>query len=297
VVATVGCAIIGQTDNIVPADKRIYALRDVTSTIESIPLICSSILSKKFAEDINGIVFDIKVGNGAFMKRKEDAIRLANNLIKISNAFNKKAACVLTNMDYPLGYAVGNWLEVVETVHCLKGIEVPDVMEITHTIAGVMLTMGSVSKGIYEGIELSKKAIISGMAYNKFLEMVSAQGGDTLYLENLEKYDISKYVIEIKSDKEGYISNIDAREIGLLGIEIGIGRKKVNDTIDYKSGIIFRKTIGDMVKEGDILAMCYTEKEDILKLVKNRIFDSFTISKTPVKKDSPIISIMGDVNL
>jgi pyrimidine-nucleoside phosphorylase len=176
-------------------------------------------------------------------------------------------------------------------------MDVPDVMEITHTLAGVMLTMGNISKGINEGIELSKKSIASGEAYKKFTKMVIAQDGDISYIEDIEKYDISKYSIDVKADRDGYISDIDALQIGLIGIEIGIGRKKVDDVIDHKTGIIFRKTISDLVQEGDTLATIYTEKEDVLKFAKQKTLESFTITKNSVTKDLPIISIMGDINL
>jgi pyrimidine-nucleoside phosphorylase len=299
IVSEVGLAIIGQTDNIVPADKKIYALRDVTATVESNPLICSSILSKKFAEDIDALVMDLKVGRGAFMKDIKEGLLLAKNIIGISHAFGKKASCILTNMNAPLGFAVGNWLEIAETVHCLNGLDVPDVMEVTHYLAGAMLTMAEVTKNINEGVEFSKKAISSGAAYNKFLDMVSAQGGDISYIENLEKYRIAKYAISVKSDNSGYVSSIDALKIGILGIDIGIGRLKTDDVIDFSSGIVFKKKIGDSVDIGDELAICYTERQNILKYASSQILESYSIVQDDPfkdKKDSLIISIIGDIN-
>jgi pyrimidine-nucleoside phosphorylase len=297
IVSELGCSIIGQTKNLAPADKRIYALRDVTSTVESIPLICSSILSKKFAEDTDALVFDLKVGKGAFMKNKADGEKLGNKLIEISHAFGKKAAAILTKMDTPLGYAVGNWLEVVEVVHCLKGMNIPDIMEVTHELSAAMLTMGGVSKNLKEGIELSKKSIENGSAYRKFIDMVAAHGGDISYIENLEKYNFAKYSISVTAETDGYVNEIDAERIGLLGIDIGVGRKRVEDKIDFASGIIFRKKPGEKVSMGDELAVCYMEKEDLIKHSKEQILESFKFSykQNETKDESLIISRIGDI--
>lgn len=290
----IGLCLAGQTDKIVPADKKIYALRDVTSTVDSIPLICASILSKKVAEGTDAIIFDIKVGSGAFMKNVLDAELLGEKLMKISEMFGKKSAFILSDMNSPLGRTVGNWLEVVESVHCLKGVVVPDLMEVTYELAGMMLTMGGKSADIKSGIEMAKESVSSGRAYNKFLEMVEIQGGDTSYIENLEKQAIPKRAVSVEAPKGGFIHGIDAMKIGLAGLEIGVGRKLSSDNIDPLSGIVFKKLIGDEVSEGEELAVIYSGKDIEMKNVKELVRTSFCIEKSVIEKQTKLISRYGN---
>lgn len=293
ITSKIGLCLAGQTDTLVPADKKIYALRDVTSTIDSIPLICASILSKKVAEGVDGIVFDIKVGSGAFMKNVENAELLGEKLITIAELFGKKTAYAITDMNYPLGRAVGNWIEVVESIDCLKGANVPDLMEVTYQLAGMMLKMGDKVDSVNEGIELAKESILSGKAYNKFIEMVEYQGGDISYIENPEKQKIPRHSISIESSKDGYIKSIDAYKIGIAGIELGIGRKLSTDIIDPLAGIVFRKFIGDEVSEGDTLAIIYSDSELDFKKIKEQVYSSFNFCKEKIGLETRIVSVCG----
>jgi pyrimidine-nucleoside phosphorylase len=261
VIAETGLVLIGQTKEIAPADRRMYALRDVTATVESIPLIAGSIMSKKLAEGIDALVLDVKTGNGAFMQKYEDSVALAEALVSIGNSMGKKTVGFITDMNQPLGFMIGNWLEVVESVECLQGKDVPDLMEVTYALGGAMLWLGKKAASIQEGIAKCKVAIASGMAYDKFRELVRRQGGDSSFLDNPKKYPASAYSIEVRSDTSGFVSGFATMEIGLLAIELGAGRLKVDDVIDPKAGMIITKKIGDPVQAGEVLAMIYTDKE------------------------------------
>lgn len=258
----IGVCLIGQTKEIAPADKKIYALRDVTGTVESIPLICASIMSKKLAEGINGLVLDVKTGNGAFMKTLEDSENLAKNLKSISEAFGVKTIAYITNMNQPLGNYVGNWLEVYESVKILKNEVNNELTELCHLLAGTMIYLGEKSSSIEEGIKLSKQMIENGKAYQKFLEIVEAQSGNIDYIENLDRYPEPKFKFEVKANRSGFITKINSFEIGMLGIELGAGRMKYTDTIDPKAGFVFYKKVGDEVKSGDIIAEIRTDKDN-----------------------------------
>ena len=294
VVKKTGLCLAGQTERLVPADKRIYALRDVTATIDSIPLICASILSKKVAEGIDAIVFDIKVGLGAFMREVAQAELLGEKLSGIAGKFGIKSSYILSDMNSPLGYSVGNWLEVVESVHCLRGYDVNDLMEVTYELAGMMLTMGGKSMDIASGIELANDAIKSGKAYDKFLEVVEIQGGDISYIENLEKQNIPKHSISVEAKSSGYISSINAYNIGMAGIDLGVGRMFYTDDVDPLAGIVFKKVIGDEVSEGEDLAIIYSNRELNLKYIREFVESSFEISNKKVEKNTKIISINGN---
>ena len=243
VIKKAGAVLIGQTKSIAPADKLIYALRDVTATVESIPLITGSIMSKKLAEGIDGLVLDIKTGSGAFMKEMKDAIGLANSLISTAKRFNKNVIGVITDMNQPLGHYIGNWLEVVESVKALQGEEIVDLMKVTHTLSGAMIYLGKKAGSIEEGIQISKEMIKSGKAYDKFLEIVKLQGGDTSVIKYLNNYPKSKYSQRIFAPKNGYLDSINNYEIGMAALELGAGRFTKDDNIDPKAGIIFHPKI------------------------------------------------------
>lgn len=259
----IGVALIGQTKEIAPADKRIYALRDVTGTVESIPLICSSIMSKKLAEGINGLVLDVKTGNGAFMKTLEDSQLLAKSLKDISESFGVKTIAYITDMNQPLGNYVGNWLEVVESVKILRNEIHNELSELCHILAGTMIFLGGKASTIDEGKRVSQEMVSLGKAYEKFLDIVKEQNGDVTFIENLEKYPNSKHRIPILAKKNGFISEINTYEIGMLGIELGAGRLKTTDSIDPKAGIIFYKKLSDEVRKGDLIAEIFTDKEEL----------------------------------
>ncbi|HAH50829.1 MAG TPA: thymidine phosphorylase, partial [Balneola sp.] len=217
--------LVGQTEEIAPADKRLYALRDVTATVESIPLIAGSIMSKKLAEGIDALVLDVKYGSGAFMKTEEDATKLAQALVGIGEQFEKETIAYLTNMKQPLGYKIGNWFEVEESVDALKGVGPDDIMELSHLLSGTMIYLGGKADSVEKGIEVSKQQVENGEAYQKWLDIVEEQGGDTSFIENTAKYPIAKFEFELKSSRDGYVTAMDAFEIGTASVELGAGRK------------------------------------------------------------------------
>lgn len=295
VIRETGLVMIGQTKEIAPADKRLYALRDVTATVECIPLIAGSIMSKKLAEGIDALVLDVKTGRGAFMQSYENALSLAQILVRIGNHFGKETVAFITDMSEPLGTTIGNWLEVVESVECLRGIRgtddgSADLMEATHHLAGAMLFLGKKANSISEGIERSKQSINDGSAYKKFLQLVRVQGGDVGTLENLEQFPLPKYSIEVRIHEGGYISEIDPLELGLTSITLGAGREKVDDAIDPKAGIVLNKKVGDTVADHEVVAMFYTDREDVLESARDRITQAYHISPARPAKKKLILS-------
>lgn len=293
-----GAVLIGQTSEIAPADRKLYALRDVTATVECIPLIAGSIMSKKLAEGINALVLDIKTGVGAFMQRYEDALNLAETLVSIGTQFGVRTTGFITAMEQPLGVAVGNWLEVVESVECLRGTrgindESSDLMEVTHVLAGAMIQAGGKAHSLNEGIAQSRKTIADGSAYEKFLRIVGAQGGNTAALENLEAYPLSRHQIQIKSESEGFVAGLNAFEVGQSAILLGAGRKKLGDILDPKAGILLRKKVGSRVGPGDILAEILTDREEDLAEARDRLKAAFQISSNR-PKPLPLIRCLID---
>ena len=293
VIAEIGLVMIGQTAEIAPADRRMYALRDVTSTVESIPLIAGSIMSKKLAEGIDALVLDVKTGRGAFMQSENDAIELARTLVAIGERFGKKTIGFLTDMSQPLGYAVGNWSEVVECLECMSGRDVPDLMELTYALGGAMLMVGRKAGTIQEGGDLCRKAVKTGRALEKFMELVRRQGGDVSFLQHVERYPKSAIDVEIRSGSSGTVESIDALEIGLAGIMLGAGRLKVDGRIDPKAGIMFRKKVGDSVGKGELLATLSTDNEAVVEQAKHRIERAISIINKP-SIPPPLIRAMID---
>lgn len=278
----IGCAVISQTKNIVPADKKLYALRDVTGTTESIPLIASSIMSKKIASGADSIVIDVKVGNGALMKCEEDARKLANLMIKIGKEYNKKVVCVLSNMEEPLGKSIGNGLEVIEAIETLKGNGPADLTELVLTLGSIMVSL-SLSISIEEAKEKLKENINNGKALEKFKEFIKAQNG------NLENIKIEENKISIKSTKDGFIKKIDAYKLGEIARQIGAGRLNKEDKIDYGVGLVLNKKVGDLLFENEELLKIYTNKKD---LEIKKITDSFLIVEEKIEKPKLIIDII-----
>lgn len=283
--------LIGQTKEIAPADKLIYALRDVTATVESIPLITGSIMSKKLAEGIDALVLDVKTGSGAFMKSLKDAEALAKSLINTAKAFNKKVIAFITDMNQPLGYNIGNWLEVVESVEILKGKNVPYLTELCLHLAGTMIFLGEKASSVKEGIEIAKELINNGKAYAKFLEIVKLQGGDITYIEKLEKYPKAKYSTKVKFNNYGYIKAIDTYKLGMASLLLGAGRLRKEDNIDPKAGIIFYPKIGDFIKEGDTIAELFSSRKITENDIK-AVIDSITLSEEKVKPQKLIHKIL-----
>ncbi|MGP1413991.1 MAG: thymidine phosphorylase [Bacillales bacterium] len=280
-VKTVGMAIIGQDKNIDPADKKLYALRDVTGTVGSIPLIASSIMSKKLASGSDCILLDVKYGNGAFMKTIEDAKKLATTMVEIGKSLNKKVKAEVTNMNQPLGKAVGNSLEIKEVIETLKGNGPKDITEICISSGSILLEMAGIVENRNEGINLIKEKVASGEALNKFKEFVQAQGGDVSYIENPDKFDVAKNIIDIYSLEDGYIQGIDALTIGLSSMRLGGGRETLDDVIDMSAGIILNKKVGDLVKKGELLCSLHTNHEDY-ENIKEDVLNAFKISSEKV---------------
>jgi pyrimidine-nucleoside phosphorylase len=277
-----GAVLIGQTSEIAPADKYIYSLRDVTATVESIPLITSSIMSKKLAEGIDGLVLDVKTGSGAFMRKYEDSVALAESLINTAKAFGKKVIAFITDMNQPLGNYIGNWLEVVESIQVLKG-EKPesDLAKITLNLCAGMLLLAGKADSIEDGYRKSAELIKSGRAYEKFIEIVKIHGGNTQFIETPEMYPASKYKCKIEAGAEGYINEIDTFEIGMAALELGAGRRTKEDIIDPKAGIIFNIKSGDFVNKNTVIAEIFSDKEEQINSSKNRILNAIKINNVP----------------
>jgi pyrimidine-nucleoside phosphorylase len=275
-----GAVLIGQTKEIAPADKLMYSLRDVTATINSVPLITASIMSKKLAEGIDGLVLDIKTGNGAFMKSTKDALELSKSLIKTAKSFNKKVIAFITDMNQPLGNYVGNWLEVYESVKILKGQIKNDAYKLSTELAGAMLFLGNKTKSIIEGRRLAEQQIKTGKAFNKFLEIVEHQGGNTYFLNNPDEYPKSKHVKKVRCAKRGFIEKMDTYNIGMASMELGAGRKTKSDIIDHKAGIIFHKKTGDYVKNEEVICELHSNSTVKIKTAEQIIMESIQCSKT-----------------
>ena len=273
-VSVVGFADVSQNDNLAPADKKIYALRDVTGTVESIALIASSIMSKKIASGAKKIVIDIKVGKGALIKNINDAEKLANLMIKIGKKNNIKIICLLTNMDIPLGNNIGNTLEIEEAIDVLKNKKQGPLTELCIELASHMVSIG-LNIDYSKAKEKVVTNINNGKAYDKFKEFIKAQGG------KISKIPKATTKYDIKSPKEGFLNNIDALELGKLSMELGAGRISLNDKIDYTAGIIIKKNVGDFVKRGEVLMTLYTKKNLKASIMNMPIFE---INKT--KKDN-----------
>ena len=283
-------SMISQTLNLAPADKKLYALRDSISCIGSIPLIASSIMSKKIASGAQKIVLDVTVGKGAFMNNIDDARKLADTMIKIGKLANRETICVLTNMNQPLGYAVGNNLEVIEAVNCLKGNIPQDVKEVVLELGAYMIKLAGKGENIKENKQKMLENIQNGKAYQKFLELVKNQGGDISYIENIENFPKSKYIEPIYSIKEGYIEEIDSKEVGKLAGFLGAGRIKKEDNIDYTVGIILKKKVSDKVNKGDILAYVHSNSKEKLEKAKKDLITIIKIGDNK-KQEKTIIEI------
>lgn len=289
-VKKIGIAIIGQNSKLDPADKKLYALRDVTGTVGSIPLIASSIMSKKLASGTDAILLDVKYGNGAFMKTIEDAKKLANMMVEIGKSLHKDVRAEVTDMSEPLGFAVGNNLEIKEVIKTLHYEGPKDLTELCINSGAVLLNQAK----LFDDEEKAKLALIenlkNGKAFDKFVEFVEAQGGDTSYVIHPEKFEMAKNIIPIYSKEEGYIEKIDALTIGLSSMHLGGGREILDDIIDMSAGIILNKKVGDPIKKGELLCTLYTNKEEV-EDIKDRVFNAFSISLNKVNKEKSHIFI------
>ncbi len=289
----IGVAMIGQTDTIVPADKRIYALRDVTATVESIPLITASIMSKKIAEGIDALVLDVKVGNGAFMADIQKARKLARKLIQVGKAFGKQVHASLTNMNQPLGRAIGNWLEVVECLEVMQGEGPADVVELTVHLAAHMVVLGKQAATYAEATALCRHQLANGAAFEKFLQLVAAQGGDTNFLEKPDQYPAATHHYIVKAPITGYIQALATREIGLAAVQLGAGRLRKEDPVDPAAGIHMHVKIGDHITAGTPLFTLYTNKSTVIEEVNQKLLAAVTIGETPAKPEPLILEEMA----
>lgn len=288
----VGAVLIGQTKDIAPADKLIYALRDVTATVESIPLITASIMSKKLAEGIDGLVLDVKTGTGAFMKTMKDSKKLAQSLIDTAKSFDKKVMALITDMNQPLGNYIGNFLEVYESIKVLQGEEITDLKTLSTTLSGAMIYLGGKAGSVEEGIEISNELIKNGKAFDKFVQITEAQGGDTSYLYKPGNYSQSKFNEIIYADSNGFLKTIDTYEIGMAAVELGAGRQSLSDKIDPKAGIIFYPKIGDKIREGNKIAEIFTDREEKIDEAKKIISKALKYSDSEIPKPKLIKEIL-----
>ncbi len=286
-VERIGVCIMSQNENIVPADKKMYALRDVTSTVRSIPLICASIMSKKIAEGIDGLVLDVKTGRGAFIPEYEQTKDLAKRLVAIGHKFDLDCTAVITDMNQPLGNRIGNWSEVVESVEALQGKGPADLMEVTLDLSARMITLAGQADSVNAAKYMLNELIDSGQALDKFYEFVEAQHGDVNAVQQLSEYPKSKYSKEVKAARSGVIQEIDGYRLGMTSVSLGAGRQQMDDIIDPKAGMTLYKKIGDTVEAGEILAEFYTDKESVLDGAAQQIQSAFSVGSEPV--DSPIL--------
>lgn len=286
-VEDIGIAVIGQTGNLAPCDKKLYALRDVTATVESMPLIVSSIMSKKIAAGARSIVFDVKYGSGAFMKTPEDAVELAEQMVKIGKACGRNTAALITNMDKPLGSAIGNALEVKEAAEILKGDLKDELRTVCEALASNMISL-ALGIDLDEAEKMVTDAIDSGLAYKKLLEWVSAQGGNADVIENTALLPTASVTYEVKSSADGYVTKMDTEKIGISAVILGAGRESKSDTIDFSAGIVLSKKTGDRVLSGDVIATLHTS--DVMKAKSaEKLFLSAVEISSDAPDESPLI--------
>lgn len=283
-----GFAMTGQTEKIVPADRLLYALRDVTGTVESIPLITASILSKKVAEGSDALVFDVKFGNGAFMKTPQAAEELAESLVKTAQSMGKKSAALLTNMNTPLGLKIGNFLEIEETLDCLEGKGPEDVMELTYALGSLMLILGNKASTEEEGIELCKEAVKSGKAMELFLQNVRAQGGNDEILLAQRNVRRSPHKRTIEAKQDGYIC-IHAYKIGLAGVNLGVGRNRTDEKVCPDAGIILHACEGEYVKKGQLLMEVFGKDESCFIQAIPLLEEALSFSSHKIEKEKLIL--------
>lgn len=287
-----GISVIGQTGNLAPADKLLYALRDVTATVDSIPLIAASVMSKKLAAGSDKIVLDVTTGSGAFMKNTRDAKKLAKHMVAIGNHAGKETVAILTGMEEPLGFAIGNNMEVKEAIEVLKGGGPEDVKEVSVALAGMMLSLGLENVSHSQGKRMAKKALSSGQAFEKFKEMVQAQGGDIRYVEHPEFFERDAFEGEVLAAEDGFLSGMDTEKIGVAAGLLGAGRETKDSVIDMSAGIYLEKKIGDTVKKGEPIAICYAGTKEKLNRGMAMFESSIRYSKEAPRIPKLIVDII-----
>lgn len=290
IVNRIGVCICGQTGNLTPADKKLYALRDVTATVDIIPMIASSIMSKKLALRSDALVLDVKVGSGAFMKTEEEAEKLAQEMLRIGKNFGRNTAAVLTNMDEPLGYKIGNALEVEEAMDCLQGHWAPDMRELVYFIASELLMMTKLTSDRENAFTRIEHCIDSGEAFRIFQQMVHAQGG----VREVQKSSLPKAAFqrEVCSDHSGYVSALNAIEVGKVALSLGAGRETMDSSIDYTAGIELKKKVDDSVSKGEVLAVLYTDRKETLENAVSRLQSAYSFSEHSGHKKKMILKVL-----
>ena len=272
-------AVTGQSGDLAPADKKIYALRDVTATVDSIPLISSSIMSKKIASGADAIVLDVTTGDGAFMKSLEDAERLAHTMVRIGKLANRQTMAIISDMSQPLGNAIGNANEIVEAIDALKGEGPEDLMEMVYTLGSQMVVLAKKAESLEEARQMLEENIKNGKATEKFKEMIRNQGGDDSIVDHPEKLPQAKYVFEVPAKESGVVSKMVADQIGIAAMMLGAGRRTKEETIDYAVGLYLNKKVGDVVKEGEPLVTIYANREDV-EDVKQVLYENIEIGES-----------------
>jgi len=280
-VRRVGCAIVGQSPDLVPADKKLYALRDVTATVDSVPLIASSIMSKKIAGGADAIVLDVKTGSGAFMKRLEEARVLAQAMVAIGSALGRRTVAVLTDMDQPLGYAVGNALEVREAIETLRGDGPGDLTELCLELGSHMLRLAGRVRGPEEGRDTLREAVRSGAGLRKFAEMVAAQGGDPAVADRPDRLPAAPVVLDVQSPEDGYVEAVDAEAVGRVSMGLGAGRVRKEDTVDPAVGVVVEAKKGSRVHRGDVLAHVHARTEEAAQAAARALLQAYRLGPTP----------------
>ncbi len=286
--SAVGAALVGQTDELAPADRSLYALRDATGTVESIPLIAASIMSKKMVEGIDALVLDVKTGSGAFMKKQTDARRLAQAMVSIGRRMNKRVLALITNMDQPLGNAVGNSLEVMEAINTLRNQGPPDLTELCEELSARMLMLADSDKTHEQAHEQCRALIENGQALEKFKQMVAHQGGDVTVIDAFEKLPTSSAEFIVSSPRAGFVSRIQAEDIGTAAMLLGAGRETVDSKIDYGVGIVLERKVGERVESGDTLCTLYYNNDAHLEEATQMVEDSFRIAAA-APEEKPLI--------
>jgi pyrimidine-nucleoside phosphorylase/thymidine phosphorylase len=289
VLETCGCAMIGQTAEIAPADRKLYALRDVTGTVESPYLICASIMSKKLAEGIDALVLDVKTGSGAFMKSEKDAVFLAELMVETGERMGKQMVALITDMDQPLGSMIDNALEVVEVVEVLRGEGPEDLRQLCLELAGWMLHLGGVADTVAEGKKQSEKLIASGEALDKFRQMVALQGGDLRAIDDPKKLPQAQHTMILSSPKKGYLAALQCEQVGTACVILGGGRERKEDSVDPAVGIVLHKKVGDPVSSGEALATIYYNAEARAVRARQLLDESYQIADSPVHEKRPLI--------
>ncbi|WP_127494295.1 pyrimidine-nucleoside phosphorylase [Paenibacillus glycanilyticus] len=288
-----GLSVIGQSGNLAPADKKLYALRDVTATVESIPLIASSVMSKKIAAGADAIVLDVKTGSGAFMKTVDDSEKLAQAMVDIGTEVGRQTAAVISDMDQPLGFAIGNALEVREAIETLQGNGPADLTELCLTLGAHMVVLGGKASTVAEAKGLLQSQLDNGEAFAKFKQFVAAQGGDASVVDDVNRLPQAAELVEVKAASAGYIAAIDAEELGIAAMLLGAGRATKDASIDYSVGITIRKKVGDSVSEGDTLAVLHTRAQDsAVEEVLNKVREAYAVAAEKPEERPLLLSVV-----